>query len=262
MESLRQTLFQVPALLIAFVFFIFIYLLNSFGYAVKRKLSARHPDKDFSLGPAEGSLMGLMALLLAFSFGMASTKFEARRQTIVDEANALNTFYLRCTLYPDSLKNPLLHDLKEYVSERVAYYDAGYNPVKINESLTNSNKLLNNLWDVNKTSIANQDLRIRAEQVFVALINMKNIATEREAGRNATVPTLIIVVLLILVFASSFLTGYGLKLGNRHTVFAVAFAAMTSIVLFLVMELGRPRQGLINLETAENAIVSLKNNLP
>ena len=104
MNSLREYFFSLPPLLIAAFFCIIIFVFNWLGYKFKRGVLKRSPDKDLSLGAAEGSLMGLMALLLAFTFNMVSTKFETRRQTIIEEANILNTVILRYDLYPDSIK--------------------------------------------------------------------------------------------------------------------------------------------------------------
>ena len=90
MGSFREGLFQIPALLIAAFFFSIILLLNYLGYRTRKRIINRYPEKELEFGPAEGALLGLMGLLLAFSFGMAATKFESRRQTIVDEVMLLN----------------------------------------------------------------------------------------------------------------------------------------------------------------------------
>jgi hypothetical protein len=86
--------------------------------------------------------------------------------------------------------------------------------------------------------------------------------TTRESGRINTVPSLIIMVLLTLVVLASFLAGYGTKPGNRNALLSVAFALMTSIVLYLVMELNRPRQGFVNLNSTEQNIVDLRKLFP
>src|SRR4051812_10007705 len=92
MKSFSEIVFQIPASpLIAIIFFIIILIVNWVGYTIHKRIVRQYPDKEVGLGTSEGSLLGLMALLLAFSFSMAASKFETRRQTIVDEANLLNT---------------------------------------------------------------------------------------------------------------------------------------------------------------------------
>ncbi|OQP40830.1 hypothetical protein A4H97_14570 [Niastella yeongjuensis] len=260
MDPLREKIFQVNALLIAAVFFIIIYVLNWLGYVMKKKMVQGKPERDLSLGTAEGALMGLMALLLAFTFGMASSKYESRRQTIIDEANLLNTALFRIKLYPDSIKKSMLGDFKKYLDARIDYWDAGDDPVKINAALNNAGNYFNSFWNDNALLINDPNNRSRAEQLVPVLINMKNMVTTREAGRVSTVPSLIILVLLILVFVASFLTGFGLKPGSRNPVFSIAFTIMLSVALYIIMELSRPRQGLINLGFAEKEIVDVRKN--
>jgi len=259
MNSYRESLLQVNVLLIAAVFFIIILVLNWLGYLLRKRITRKYPNKEIGLGTGEGSLLGLMALLLAFSFGMAATKYESRRQTIVDEANLINTAILRCDLYPDSARQALLPDYKNYVESRISYYEAGDDPVKIQAALDDGNKQFRSMWSKTIRLGNDPNNRVRSDQMVLVLISMKNMMTTREAGRLAAVPTLIIIVLLLLVFVASFLTGFGIKPGNRNALLSMAFAIMTTVVLYLVMELSRPRQGSTNLESAEQKIVDLRS---
>jgi prepilin signal peptidase PulO-like enzyme (type II secretory pathway) len=262
MHSFREGLFQIPAFFIVAIFFIFIFILNWIGYSFRKRFARLQPDKELELGTVEGSLLGLMALLLAFSFSMAATKFESRRQTIIDEANLLNTAILRCDLYPDSIKRSLLPGYKNYLEARIGYYEAGDDPVKIKAALYDADKQFKSMWNnVLLLSKAHEN-NLKTEQMIQIIMGLKNIKTTREAGRMAAVPALIIVVLLIIVFGASFLTGFGIKPGKRSTLPSIAFALMTSIVLYLVMELSRPRQGFVNLSSAEEKLVELRKMFP
>jgi hypothetical protein len=258
MDSFRQTLFQVPAIVIVAFFFAIIYFLNWLGYRVRERIDQLYPDKDAGIGAAEGALLGLMALLLAFSFSLAATKFENRRQAIVDEANIMNTAILQFCLYPDSIKQRLLPYYKQYLESRIQYFEAGDNPGKIDAALIAARTNFGRIWSNTVQLGNNEENRIRTNQLIPVLISMNNIVTTREAGRVAAVPTLIVLVLLMLIFISSFLTGFGIKTGHRNPVLSVAFAFMTSAVLYLVLELGRPREGYINLENAQQMIVDLR----
>jgi hypothetical protein len=261
MISLNEALIHIPALFIAAVFFAIIFIANWLGYKKHKRTTRLHPDKEISLGTSEGSLLGLMALLLAFSFSMASTKFESRRQTIIDEANLLNTSILRCDLYSDSIKKSLLPLYKNYLESRINYYNAGDNPVKIQEALDDANKQFKIIWN-NVIPLMKGDNYFRTEQMVQLLISLKNMAKTREAGRNAAVPAFIIIVLLTSVVIASFLAGFGTKPGHRSKLLSVAFILMTTIVLYVVMELNRPRQGLINLNGAEQNMVDIRQLFP
>ena len=87
---------------------------------------------------------------------------------------------------------------------------------------------------------------------------MRNIAATREAARHGSFPLLIAAVLLLLVFISSFLMGYGVNPNQRNPIISLAFSLMTTATIFLIMELARPRQGYINLDKAEQNMVDLR----
>ena len=249
---------QIPAALIAPFFFIIILGLNWFGYRTRKRISRLYPNKEIAFGTAEGSLLGLMALLLAFSFNMAATKHEGRRQIIIEEANTISTAILRCDLLPDSSKQAFWPHFKQYVESRINYYDAGENPDKIKAALEEAVTHLNRIWNQTANLAKNPDNRSRADQMATLVSTMKNIATTREAARVEPVPALIIIVLLALVFISSFVTGFSTKPGNRNVLLSIAFALMTTVVLFLIMELSRPTRGYINLQNAEQKMVDLR----
>lgn len=262
MESFREGLLQMSVLLIAIVFFAIIFLLNWLGYVVRKRVHQRNPEKEIAFGAAEGSLMGLMALLLAFSFSMSATKYESGRQTTIDEATLLNTAYLRISLFEDSVRKSLLVDFRKFVDYRVSYFHSNDEAGNVNDILKKGNESFDALWNTNSALISDPRTKSLAVDLVPVLINMRNMVTVRESLRIATVPTLIVAVLLLLVFVASFLTGFGMKPGSRNPVLSLAFAIMTSIVLYLVMELGRPRQGYINLKNAEKEIVALRDRIP
>ena len=54
------------------------------------------------LGAINGTLLGLLGLLLAFTFGMASSRYDTRRQLVIEEANDIGTVILRTDFFPDT----------------------------------------------------------------------------------------------------------------------------------------------------------------
>ena len=77
-------------------------------------------EKETPVGAMVGSILGLLAFLLAFTFGMAATRFEARRQAVLDEANAIGTTYLRARLLPEPQRTESAKLLREYVDVRIS----------------------------------------------------------------------------------------------------------------------------------------------
>jgi hypothetical protein len=258
MES-HTPLINVPAIYIALPYLFLLIFVNWLGFRYKKNQVIKFPDlKPAGLGPTEGSLLGLMALLLSFSFGMSAAKFDNRRQLIVNEVNDLGTAILRCDLYPDSVRTLLRADFKNYLETRIAYYEVGDDQKKIQATLARADSVSMIIWKRVAAFSQKPNSLVMTAQMVPALNAVIDIVTTREASRVNVVPRLIIVVLALLTLISSFLAGYGSKGHERNTVMVFAFTIMTTLALYLVIELDRPRQGYINLKEVEQLMVNLR----
>ncbi len=107
---------EVPLLVVGVALLCLTLLAGSVGVRVGRKLQAQLSDTErFQLFGVQASLLGLLALLLGFSFAMGQTRYDVRRRTVVDEANAIGTSRLRAEAVPDPVGSEiqaLLRDLR------------------------------------------------------------------------------------------------------------------------------------------------------
>src|SRR5436190_24064951 len=89
------------------------------GYRLgKFRLSRREQEKEAPVGTMVGATLGLLAFILAFTFGLASSRFDNRRQLLLDEANALGTTYLRAGILPEQTEEIRVL-LRNYVDTRL-----------------------------------------------------------------------------------------------------------------------------------------------
>lgn len=251
----------IPAFYLALPFLFLLIFVNWMGYRFKIRYIKKFPGiENVGIGPTEGSLLGLTALLLSFTFGMSASKFELRRQHIIAEANDIGTTILRCDLYPDSSRNMLRSDLKNYLEKRIAYYADGGSEDLIERSLIQADSISKIVW--NRVAQLSHDInnRVASELMVPSLNSMIDMVTTREAGRKAVIPGVILTILCILVLVSAFLSGYGSKNLERNNVLVIAFAVITTLALYLVVDLDRPRQGFVNLDKANHMLVELRNN--
>ena len=75
-------------------------------------------------GVVDGAVFGLLGLLVAFTFSGAATRFDARRQLVVEEANAIGAAYLRLDVLPAAAQPALRARFREYLDSRLAAYRA------------------------------------------------------------------------------------------------------------------------------------------
>ncbi|HEY5866855.1 MAG TPA: DUF4239 domain-containing protein, partial [Candidatus Tectomicrobia bacterium] len=84
-----------------------------------RRMRQVTADARQGIGAIEGAVFGLMGLLIAFTFSGATSRFDTRRQLIVEEANAIGTAYLRLDLLPAAAQPALRELFRRYVDARL-----------------------------------------------------------------------------------------------------------------------------------------------
>ena len=210
-------------------------------------------------GPVEGSLLGLLALLLAFTFSMAAARYDGRRAILIQEANNIGTAVLRADLYEPTERAAFRADFKEYVETRIAFHDAGFDEDKVAENLHKSDAISTRIWARAARLAQDPKNLIQSNQMVPALNDMIDVLTTRNALRHATVPDSIIWVLFILCAVSSFMIGINRKESKSSmTVVNAVFALMISACIFLIIDLDRPTHGLITLEGVNQNMVDLR----
>ena len=213
---------------------------------------------DDTINPIEGSLLGLLALLLAFTFGMSASRYETRRAVMLSEANNIGTVILRCDLYPDSTRNKLRTYLKEYVEARIAYFQAGTDDTKETNAIKATEKWDGMIWSTVAEASKVKDNLVASNQMIPALNAMIDIVTTRNAEKNATVPDSILWLLFLLCIISSFILGFQKSTSRNPYIISIVFALMVCACIQVIIDLDRPRQGFINMQGTNQFIVDLK----
>jgi hypothetical protein len=254
------SLFQLSIQMISLITLILIILFNWLGYRYRQAQIRLSPGEEHgNLGAIEGAMLGLMTLMMAFSFGIVATRYETARQVVVDESKAIAVAVHKCDLYPDSVRNLLKSDFKNYLEARISYFNAGANEEEIEASLRQSTLFSERIWKRVLDLSQNLDNRVRSELMVPALDNLDDIVIASEAARITKLPPIILWMLLILTVISSFLVGFGNKGKRKNLVMVAGFALMTTAAFYLVIELDRPRQGLVNIDAAVKSILNLRN---
>lgn len=249
----------LPAHIVALILFLAMIVMTWLGNVFAVFRMKRKPELVAEgIGSLEGALLGLVALLLAFTFSMSASRYEERRHAIITEANAIGTAILRADLYPDSIRTAFRNDFKEYVEERIRYYEVGADTTKILESLARGNSIAMKIWHRASTLGHDPKNLVSTNQMVPALNEMIDIVTTRFAISLAKVPKSILWLLFLLCFVASFVIGYGRKGKNLDWVMVAGFSLMTSLAIYLILDLDRTRRGIITMDNANQRIVELR----
>ncbi len=249
------TLANYDSLTITICLFIAIIVFYWLAGMIALKRKSKNVAED-NVSPVESSLLGLLALLLAFTFSMSASRYDTRRHILIDEANNIGTAILRADLYADTSRLAFRNDFKDYVEARIAFYDAGVNKKKINNAQKATDVISDRIWKRAALLAQNKENLIASNQMIPALNAMIDIVTSRNAAGKATVPDSILWMLFLLCLISSFIMGYHKNHTSKFVI--IVFSLMISACIYLIIDLDRPRQGLINIDAANSYIVDLR----
>ena len=231
-----------------------------------RRLGRRRQGKDLEgaragLGAVEGAVFTLLGLLIAFTFSGAASRFDARRQLIVQEANAIGTAWLRLDLLPAGAQ-PELRDLfRRYLDLRLAAYRKMPDIEATLAELSKSTALQGEIWK--KGVAACQESPDPAKvQLIPALNEMFDLAATRALAAQMHPPAIIFVMLGILALMSSLLAGYAMAGSKtRSWIHVVGFALIMATTVYVILDLEFPRLGIIRIDAFDQVFVDLRQSM-
>lgn len=253
----QQPLDQLPVFLILAVYIFISFLAYEVGYRIGVWVQKREPGhQEGPTGMIVGSILALMAFLLAITMGMASDRFDTRRGLVLQEANAAGTTYLRAGYLSEPASSESRELLAEYVPLRVATSD----PVRLAASIARSEEIHDELW-----AIAEEVARTEGSDVVALYIESLNEVIDLHtmrvvAGVYSRVPPTILWLLVAGVLLSLGLVGYSAGLdGRRSPVIALVLVVSLGAVLLLVIDLDRPQDGFITV--SQQPLINLAEEL-
>lgn len=214
-------------------------------------------EKDAPTGAMVGAVLALLAFMLAFTFSLAASRFDARRMTILEESNAIGTAYLRTRLLPVPERNETASLLREYVDVRISSVEQR----KIAEGVARSEELHEELWSRAMTAAEKNPNSIMTGLFIQSLNDVIDLHSKRLLiGVRSRVPQIIWIGLLSLSLIGMASIGYqaGLSLTRRSPAMlflAVAFAG----VLYLIVDLDRVGDGF--LKVSQQSMADLQKTM-
>ena len=201
--------------------------------------------------------MGLLALVLAFTFSFAAGRFEARKQVLVDEANAVETTYLRAGLLPGDRGGKVRAMLRDYVDVRLDAVQFDH----VEQALQRSEELHRELWKE-----AEAAGREQPDSVVVGLfIEAVNRTIELHAMRvkvavRGALPGALWAALYAVAILNLMAVGYHAGLVNTpRSPTLVTLVLSLSVVMMLTADLDHPQEGALTV--SQQAMIDLRRKM-
>jgi hypothetical protein len=213
-------------------------------------------ERDAPVGGMVGATLGLLAFLLAFTFGAAATRYDTRKQMVLQEANAIGTVYLRTDFLPEPQRAEARDALVRYAALRAQGVRTLLQPASLAETAA----LQDQLWGI-AAKAGNESSADEVTALFIQSLNdMIDLDESRiTAGRNR-VPDSIWIALYILTVLTTAAVGYQFGLaGARSWVPTIAMVLAFTLVILLIADLDRPQRGLV--QVSQQPLVDLLNRI-
>jgi hypothetical protein len=253
--------FTFLALAVAVGLFLFVLAFLEIGRRIGcATLSKRAKEPAPGAGAIDAAVYGLLGLLIAFTFSGAATRFEARRHLIVEEANDIGTAYLRLDLLPAEAQATLKEKFRQYLDSRLEVYRRLPDIEAAKAELVRSAAIQSEIWSEAVAASRAILPQPAAMLLLPALNQMIDITTTRTVSGQNHPPSIIFVMLILLALLSGLLAGYSMAC-SKSGIHMLVFAAILSITVYVILDLEYPRLGLIQIDTADQVLVEVRQSM-
>src|ERR1043165_2846900 len=241
-DSAMIDFYDVPLLLIFCAGLALMWSISELGW----RRGVRSTGESTNIGTLESATVGLLALLIAFTFAMALSRFEARRDAVVQEANAIGTTALRARFLPQPHRAEVLKLLRDYVKVRIEAFQGGHSFAELKSTVDRSNALQEALWQ-QAEALAQETKTLIPTGLFVQSLNqMIDAQGVRLAALRNQIPGIVLLALYVLAAVSGGFVGYASAIDPRlNRLPVLIMGLLISLVLYLIMDIDRPNSGFI-----------------
>jgi hypothetical protein len=235
-------------ILVAVALFGALHVALALGFRVgQRDAAADSQPSGTQVGAIQGAVLGLLGLLLAFTFAGAGSRFLERQDLIRDEANAIGTTYLRADLLAAPQRAELRTALQEYTAHRI-------DVVKRVRGLDGTivadvERMHGRIWSAALAGVAE---RPETALLLLAPVNeVIDLHATRVAALDKRVPTLVMALLVASSLLALATIGYGCGLdGRRRSPLTLSLVLLVGCALWITIDLDHPRRGFLQLSDA------------
>ena len=199
-----------------------------------------------------GSTLTLLGLIIGFTFSMAISRYDERKNYEEEEANAIGTEYLRAELLPPADASKVAPLLANYLNQRILFYKTR-NSEELRQINAQTAHLQDQMWSAVRLPASAQPTPV----VALAVAGMNDVLNTQGYTQAAwwnRIPAEAWSLLVAIAVCSSILMGYNVR-NTRSTITLLVLPLTVSISFFLIADIDSPRGGIIRVKP--NNLISL-----
>jgi hypothetical protein len=226
------------------------------GFICKKQQDVEEQEgKDF--GVITSAILTLLALIIGFSFSMAVSRYDQRKNCEEAEANAIGTEYVRADLLPAADRAGVRALLRNYLDQRILFYSARdeHELLQIN---ADTSLVQTDLWSAVRTPAAAQS----TPGLALALSGMNDVLNSQgytQAAWSNRIPREAWILVEVIAIFCNLMIGYGSRRDGAKGILFLVIPLVVAISLFLIADIDSPRRGIIRVRPVN--LTSLSQSL-
>lgn len=209
----------------------------------------------------ESALLTLFGLIMGFTFSMAVSRYDLRKDLVVKEANAIGTTWLRSASLDEPTRSEMQRLLRQYIPARLEFVRSGQDREAEADSLKRTSEFQARIWAL-ASSYATTHREAITGLYLSTLNDSIDASEERTAADENRIPDEAWCMLLIVGFVATVLVGMDVK--SNSWVLRAMLPLVLAAALGLTMDLDNPRYGLIRIPqpSMDRVAQQIANTLP
>jgi hypothetical protein len=247
MASGQDFIFELPLPLIAAVLLIALVAADAIGARLRLRID-RAGAKEPMPGQVLAGTLGLLGLLLAFTFSLTLNRYDLRRDMLVNEANAIGTALIRAELLAPSAQGELIGKLEAYAQLRLRF---GLADFRAKEKLAADSALQRQALAAAAVTAALSLPPPLGVSLLASINEVIDTGSAREAALKAHAPQRVLLMLFLVTAAAAFVLGFDQSTNRRRfwPAHMMLFVLLTAVV-YTILDLDSPRRGAITISQA------------
>jgi uncharacterized membrane protein len=240
-----NNLTDYPLLVFVLAFFVLWFSARAGSYFLKRRRKLDDEVRQ-DFGVILAAILTLLGLIIGFSFSMAISRYDQRKNYEEEEANAIGTEYLRASLLPTDDSPKVRALLRTYLDQRILFYQ-----IRNNQELARINaltgQLQSQLWSLVQSPAVAQPTAVAA-LVVSGMNDVLNAQGYTQAAWWNRIPPAAWVLMAAIAVCCNFLLGYQARRAEAEALLLLVLPMVVAIAFFLIADIDSPRGGVIRVQ--------------
>lgn len=224
-------------------------------------LGRRRPIKEqerADFGVIETATLTLLGLIIGFSFSMATSRYDQRKNYEEEEANAIGTEYVRADLLPAAEASRVRKLLRDYLDQRLLHYETR-DEIQLHRIDLETARLQNEMWSVVQGVAAAKPTPI----IALAVSGMNDVLNSQgytQAAWRNRIPAAAWVLMIAIAVFGNLMVGYGVHTTKFTTRLLLVLPLVLAVAFLLIADIDSPRRGFI--KVAPRNLITLSESMP